>query len=62
MLVSLCYIDIYDVYDDSRRYNNATNTSTSDNEGNGTLFTSSIIISVRGVLGGVGGCSSLSRQ
>ena len=50
--------DVYDVYDDSRRYTNATNTPTSDNEGNGTLCTSSMIISVRGVLGGVGAAAS----
>ena len=36
--------DVYDLYDDSRRYTNATNTPTSDiYEGNGTLLTSSII-------------------
>ena len=32
-MVSLCYMDVHDVYDvndDSRRYTNATNTSTSD--------------------------------
>ena len=47
--------DVYDVYDDSRRYTNATNTPISDimKEMVPYLFTSSII-SVRGVLGGVG--------